>query len=94
MERAISSSDLLYLASPVTGGGVMVSRFAQVFLLARQRKHPNPVQLAWEGLVSQNQLIVKAGETLKLESENIAHLQELYQDFLKQLPLLEQLGIA
>lgn len=94
MERAISSSDLLQLASPVTGGGVTVGRFAQVFLLARQRKHPNPVQVAWDGLVSQNQLIVKDGEALKTESENIAHLEGLYQDFLKQLPLLEQLGIA
>lgn len=94
MERAVSSSDLLHLASPVTGGGVMVSRFAQVFLLARQRKHPNPVQLAWDGLVSQNQLIVKDGQPLKTASENVAHLEGLYQDFLKQLPLLEQLGIA
>ena len=94
MERAISSSDLLHLASPVTGGGVTVSRFAQVFLLARQRKHPNPVQLAWEGLVSQNQLILKDGAPLKTPEENIAHLEGLYQEFLKQLPLLEQLGIA
>jgi len=94
MERAISSSDLLNLASPVTGGGVAISRFAQVFLLARQRKHPNPVQLAWEGLVAQNQLILKDGEPLKTAEENIAYLEGLYKDFLKQLPLLEQLGIA
>ena len=34
MDKARSSADIPNLASPVTGGGVMVNRFQQLFLLA------------------------------------------------------------
>lgn len=35
MDVARSSADNYYLASPVTGGGVTVDRFSQLFLMAR-----------------------------------------------------------
>jgi hypothetical protein len=37
MHSARSSSDITYLASPVTGGGITVGRFEQLFALAVTR---------------------------------------------------------
>lgn len=95
MKRAQSSADLQFLASPVTGGGVSVDRFAQLFLLGRQQKQADPTQFAWAVLESQGQRILKDGKTLQTAEENRAELRLRYDQFVtKQLPVLEQLGIA
>ncbi len=98
MSKARGSSDISYLASPVTGGGVTVNRFQQLFLLAisQGKKQPSDwVQFVWQILVAQGQKIVKAGKTLETPEENLAELSTQAQTFAeKQLPILKALQIA
>ncbi len=98
MHKARSSNELTYLASPVTGGGITVPRFHQLFLLARSQGHPQPADWAsyvWQLLALQNQRLLKEGKTLETAEENLAELTEQAQMFAdQQLPILEALQIA
>jgi SAM-dependent methyltransferase len=95
--KARASNELSYLASPVTGGGVSVSRFQQLFLLAKHRGHKHPhdwAQFAWEILSAQDQRLVKEGKKLDSAEENLAELVPQAQTFAdKQLPILKALQI-
>jgi SAM-dependent methyltransferase len=96
--KARGSSDISYLASPVTGGGVTVNRFQQMFLLAinQGKKQPGEwAQFAWQILAAQGQKIVKEGQPLETPEENLAELAAQATAFAeKQLPILKALGIA
>lgn len=98
LNKARGKNDLSYLASPVTGGGISVGRFQQLFLLARQQGHKLPAQWAesvWQVLAAQNQRLVKEGKTLETAEENLAELTAQAKDFSeKQLPVLKALQIA
>jgi SAM-dependent methyltransferase len=98
MLKARASNELGYLASPVTGGGVSVPRFQQLFLLARQQGHKQPAdwaQFVWAILSAQGQLLVKEGKALDSVEDNIAELTAQTQTFAdKQLPILKALQIA
>lgn len=97
MQRARSSGDISYLASPVTGGGYTIARFPQLFVLAmtQGKKQPNEwAQHAWSILAAQGQKILKAGATLETAEENLAELTEQAHTFAaKQLPILKALQI-
>jgi SAM-dependent methyltransferase len=96
-QRAISSTDLAFLASPVTGGGVPATRFHQLFLLARAEGHQTPAdwaRYAWTILSAQNQLLVREGRTLPTVEENVAVLTEMAETFARgRLPMLEKLEV-
>jgi SAM-dependent methyltransferase len=98
MHTARSSSDISYLASPVTGGGVGVGRFNQLFLLALQQGKKKPeewAQYVWDTLAIQSQRIVKDGKPLESPDENLTELKEQANTFAeKQLPILKALQIA
>lgn len=98
MVKARGSNELNYLASPVTGGGINVARFHQLFLLARQLGHKEPrawAQYAWEILAMQGQRLVKDGKTLETAEENLAELTAQATEFAeKRLPVLKALQIA
>ena len=98
MELARSSNEITFLASPVTGGGHYVSRFHQMFLLARHQGHKAPQQWAaftWGWLKEQGQRLVKHGQPLNTEEENLAQLTAQAQEFeTKNLPILKALQIA
>jgi SAM-dependent methyltransferase len=98
MMKARSTTELGYLASPVTGGGIAVPRFHQLFLLARQQGHKRPADWArevWNTLAAQGQRIVKEGQTLQSSQENIDELSAQATAFAyKQLPILKALYIA
>ena len=98
IDKARSSDDISYLASPVTGGGVSVGRFQQLFLLVRSQGKKQPAEWAafvWQLLAAQNQKIVKEGKTLETAEENLAELTAQAQTFAeKQLPILKALQIA
>lgn len=98
MTKARSSNELSYLASPVTGGGVTVPRFQQLFLLAKQQGHKHPQDWAnfvWNILALQNQRLVKDGKTLETVEENLAELTAQASEFAeKQLPILKALQIV
>ncbi|HEV8036589.1 class I SAM-dependent methyltransferase [Yoonia sp.] len=93
--RAKSSADLSFLASPVTGGGIQVDRFQQLFLLARAQKESDPATFVWNILKAQDQRLIRDGKPLDSPDDNIAELKERLSVFdEKRLPVLKQLGIA
>ena len=86
------------LASPVTGGGLSVGRFQQLFLTAfkQGKKQPSEwAQHAWQILASQAQSIMKEGKALSTAEENLAELTTQADDFSeKSLVILKALKIA
>lgn len=98
MQKVRSSNDLNYLASPLTGGGVTVPRFQQLFLLAKQQGHKQPqdwARLVWNILAAQSQRLLKDGKTLESAEENLAELTRQASEFAeKRLPILKALQIA
>jgi SAM-dependent methyltransferase len=97
MANACEDADVQFLVSPLTGGGVPVSRINQLFLLAVSEGHPLPkawAQRAWEVLSSHGQSLVKDGKTLQSSEANLAELLAQAQSFVdKQKPLLKALRV-
>jgi hypothetical protein len=98
MSKARANKELSYLASPVTGGGITVPRFHQLFVLARSQGHKQAedwAKFVWGVLAMQGQRLVKEGQTLETEADNVAELTTQAQEFAsKQLPILKALQIA
>jgi hypothetical protein len=98
MTKARASGDIVNLASPVTGGGITVTRFNQLFLLARLQGKKQPEEwanFAWQVLAAQSQSIIKEGKTLATAEENMAELLIQANTFaVQQLPVLKGVGIA
>lgn len=98
MDKSRGGSDIGYLASPVTGGGINVSRFHQLFLLARLQGRKQPAewaQFVWQTLAGQGQRIVKEGKALESAQDNVAELTRQANEFAeKRLPILRALEIA
>ena len=98
LDLARGSGDVSYLASPVTGGGITVGRFQQLFLLAMQQGKTTPEEWAssvWSILSGQAQRLVKEGKTLETADENLAELTAQAREFAeKRLLILKALGIV
>jgi len=98
LHTARGSGDVQYLASPVTGGGVAVPRFQQLFLLARQGGHKTPsdwAAFAWNLLKIQGHRIMKEGKPLETEEENLAELVRQAEAFQhNRLPVLKALQVV
>ncbi|NSY40579.1 class I SAM-dependent methyltransferase [Leisingera sp. ANG59] len=96
--RAEDSDALRYLASPVTGGGVELDRFEQLFLLARSEGLETPAEwadLVWRILAPQGQRLQHEGRVLETEEENLALLRARAGNFAaRRLPLCESLGVT
>lgn len=97
LRKANSNGDITYLASPVTGGGIIAGRFQQLFLLGLSNglKQPSDfAQFVWQILSAQRQKIVKDGNKLETVEENIKELTEQATVFLeRQLPVLKALQV-
>lgn len=97
LEKARGSADISYLASPVSGGGVTVNRFQQLFMLALSQGKKLPAewaQFTWQLLAAQGQKIVKEGKTLETPEENLAELNLQATAFAtKQLPIMKALQV-
>jgi SAM-dependent methyltransferase len=77
LERARGSADIAYLASPVLGSAIGVTRFPQLFMLAIQAGKSTPQEwaaYAWQILKSQQQVIAKDGVALQGDEANLAEL--------------------
>ena len=98
LEKARHSADLQFLASPVTGGGIAVGRFQQLFMLALSEGKKQPrewAEFVWRILDGQGQRILKEGKALESAEDNIAELTAQAETFAeKQVPVLRQLGVA
>jgi len=95
--KARSSNDITFLSSPVTGGGITVGRFPQLFVLALQQGKKKPDEwaaFAEQILAAQGQKIVKDGKPLETAEEQLAELTTQAHEFAaKQLPILKALQI-
>jgi SAM-dependent methyltransferase len=98
LERARTRDDVNHLASPVTGAGVAVGRFQQLFLLARSLGHEQPAEWAlftWQLLKDQGHSVLKDGQALATPEENLAELTAQANDFgANRLPILRALEIV
>ena len=98
LHQARHSGAMAHLASPMSGGGIAVNRFQQLFLLARSNGRKTPeewAQYAWNILSAQGQHLLKDGKALSSTEENVAELTRQAQDFsAKSLPILAALQIA
>jgi hypothetical protein len=96
-DRARDNGDIVYLTSPVTGSGIHVDRFQQLFLLATQYGKKIPAEQAafvWECISAQGISLVKEGKQLETANENIAELTRGAAMFAeKRRPVLKALGI-
>ena len=93
--RAEASTDVNYLASPVTGAGVPVNRFEQLFLRAAELKEKDAPGYIWRLLRAQGQSIVKDGKTLEGDEANLSELRTQHEVFTKKrIPIFTALGIA
>ncbi|KIC12219.1 methyltransferase type 11 [Leisingera sp. ANG-M1] len=97
-KRAEESDQLRFLASPVTGGGVELDRFEQLFLLARSEGLETAAEwagLAWRILAPQGQRLQHEGRVLETEEENLALLRARATHFeARRLPLCQSLGLV
>ena len=98
IDNSRHNNDLNFLASPITQGGVYVSKFHQLFLiaLAEGKKTPNELaEFVWGLLSEQGHSIIKNNEKLILPEENIKELESKAEYFNKHiLPLLNSLNIS
>ena len=98
IRRAAGSSDVQYLASAVTGGGIQVNRFQQLFIDSIQSGNQDPALWAsdaWRVLSSLGQRIIKDGATLETEKENVAELERQAEVFFNlQANVLGSLGVV
>lgn len=98
MAKARSNNELSYLASPVTGGGISVARFYQLFLLAHQHGHKTPQDwagFAWSLLAMQGQRLIKEGQALVSSDDNLTELTSQAIEFAeKRLPILKALQVV
>jgi len=96
--KARSRSGITHLASPVTGGGIAVGRFQQLFLQAMKQDKHKPAEwaeYAWKILQPEGQHLTKKVNVLQSEEENLAELISQAELFSKKtLPVLRALEIA
>lgn len=97
-DQARGRADISFLASPVTGGGVPVPRFEQLFLSggAQGRKTPKDLgSFVWDALTKQGQRIIKDGQILERVEDNLDELTRQAEDFQKKrAPVLKALGVS
>lgn len=95
--QARSSAEIPFLASPVTGSGIGIARFHQLFLLAEMEGGKTPVEQAeftWQVLSSLGQGLIKNGQVLPTREANLAELTGYASHFAAtKRPLYEALGI-
>jgi hypothetical protein len=98
LDRARTRDDINHLASPVTGAGIAVGRFQQLFLLAHSRGCEQPAdwaQFAWQLLDDQGHKVLKDGRPLATPEENLAELTAQANDFaVNRLPILRAVEVV
>ncbi|MEP2716942.1 class I SAM-dependent methyltransferase [Pseudophaeobacter sp.] len=96
--RAEESESLGFLASPVTGGGIELDRFEQLFLLAHSEGMKLPsdwAEMVWGLMSAQGQRLQHEGQVLEHDADNLALLKARAAAFAsRRLPMCEALGVV
>ena len=94
-DRSRFNETINFLASPLTGTGVGLNRFQQLFLAQSKRGTVATDKLAaaaWDIIARQGQKIILEGKTLETPEENLAHVKSLAERFVdKELPIFKAL---
>jgi hypothetical protein len=98
IQKARSSGQINVLSSPVSGSGIPLGRFHQLFIGAIKQgytDHKEWAQSVMDILKLQGQSIIKDGKTLESEEENLAELIDRAKEFEDNwLPIVRALGVA
>jgi hypothetical protein len=94
MTRAKESTELGYLASPVTGGGIRVDRIGQLYLLAKQKGLSDPAGAMARIAIISGYAVEKDGRKLPPDDATAALVARAAEFEQRTLPVLERLGIA
>ena len=96
-ERSKFEDAINFLASPLTGQGISVNRFQQIFLSQYKNGDKTADKLAaaaWKIISRQGQRLVSNGKAIESPEENLSHMKILAENFLtKQLPIFKALLI-
>ena len=96
--RARVADDIHFNLSPVTGTGLLVNRFEQLFLLGVSEgvaaNAQDLARFAWHFLASQNQRLRRDGKAVEDPEENLRMLAESAGEFLERLPVFRALRVA
>ena len=96
-ERARDSDAVSFLASPITGSGIVVPRSHQLFLLAMQQGKklpPDQAAFVWNLVSTQGQRVIKEGRPLEAPEDNLAELTRQAVEFAeKHLLKYRALGV-
>lgn len=100
---ARNHADISCVASPVSGAGITLNRFQQLFMLAMLEGKtpmdtPDPAALAafaWAALLAQGQRLLKDGKPMDGVQDNVDELKVQATEFaVKRLPVLRRLGVV
>lgn len=98
LKKARASDEIEYLASPVTGGGILIQGYEMLFMLAQhfgQQQAHEMAQFSWGLLKNRGVQLQRDGQTLHSDADNIAVLTEQAEFFLQgPLALYQALGIV
>ncbi len=96
-ERALVSTDINFMASPVTGGGILVPHVNQMFMNAEAEGKTTAEQLAlflWDFLDGIGERLNKDGKRLEAKEDNVAELTKAADRYLAhERSLLCALGV-
>lgn len=98
VKRGRDGNQYQTLVSPVIGGGVAVSDYAMKFLHywdAGIRTAEALAQSVWQQLSARKQKLVRQGQVLESEADNLDELRKQASNFLEQdLPVLQRLRVC
>ena len=97
LDRAVTGPHLKHMASPVTGGGILTPRSAQLFLrawLAGARTTDEIALSVWQVFEATNERAVRNGHEAVTPEDNVAAIGHMARRFLDQtVPLYRALAI-
>ncbi|MGY8526639.1 class I SAM-dependent methyltransferase [Paracidovorax citrulli] len=98
MQQAFHSTDIGYLASPVTAGGIPVTSFEQLFLVAMRNGRSGMeewARFAWDVLKANGRRIVREGKPLETDEENLTAMRQDAKHFAeRRLAMLQALQVC
>jgi hypothetical protein len=80
-EQACHEGKLNYFASSVTGSGIHAERIAQLIWLAQRKGEKDVSRFVWNTLSKAGHRMVKDGQTLATEDENLAEISHSVSRF-------------